>query len=434
MAIIITANQIYDILSNDKIIDNTVKGISLEVNDFVESETVLRNENNPSNTNIHTETSYSDWSYLGSAQRDRFEMTVEYNRISLSIQSQYGLVENTVNSTLYITTTGNVNNITNRESNAKRISSIDNYEYQLNNIPPPNNNQENPSTVSYANSQIINKPSFIISDFTPYSFSIQIIFIKKITTRYRAQINNGIEWNDVANNATNINPEITEFSVEIKSNTSTENFSSIIYGNSPLYSVESNELLQINTLVLRNNSNYRLSQYMYEQITANYQWGRGKELATILCSIGEYYNEDGELAISVENNNLPMIFNIGDYVIPYIPAADGKTEPMSIRTDGTPKKFRITQVRPYFDGACWQELYLQEQAEMKEQEMTISILGANQTLTVDISGLAPSGTIVSVESQTDGVIIVEYYTQTFVVQNTTNNTIQNAHCLVKYYI
>ena len=60
-----------------------------------------------------------------------------------------------------------------------------------------------------------------------------------------------------------------------------------------------------------------------------------------------------------------MLFDIGDLVIPYIPTARGGTEPMSIKLDGTPKIFKVTQVRPYFDGACWQELQLQEDSENK---------------------------------------------------------------------
>ena len=79
-----------------------------------------------------------------------------------------------------------------------------------------------------------------------------------------------------------------------------------------------------------------------------------------MCIRDRYYNEENAIAISTKNNDLPMLFDIGDLVIPYIPTARGGTEPMSIKLDGTPKVFQVTQVRPYFDGACWQEIMLQE--------------------------------------------------------------------------
>ena len=126
------------------------------------------------------------------------------------------------------------------------------------------------------------------------------------------------------------------------------------YGENPKYALESNELLQTTTKA----GQIKLSEYNYGQIIS--EWKDGKEVATLQCSIGEYYDEDGNLAISTQNNDLPMLFNIRDEVIPYIPVAGGGTEPMSKQRDGSPKKFVVTQVRPYFDGAFWQEIQLQE--------------------------------------------------------------------------
>ena len=118
-------------------------------------------------------------------------------------------------------------------------------------------------------------------------------------------------------------------------------------------SLESNELFY-------NKNLYNGSPYIEFIKNIIYNWENGKETATLQCSIGEYYDEDGNLAISTKNNDLPMLFNIRDEVIPYIPIAGGGTEPMSKNKDGSPKRFNVTKVRPYFDGAFWQEIQLQE--------------------------------------------------------------------------
>ena len=44
----------------------------------------------------------------------------------------------------------------------------------------------------------------------------------------------------------------------------------------------------------------------------------GKETATVLCDISEYYDDNLVLSISTQDNALPMIFNVGDIVIPYV--------------------------------------------------------------------------------------------------------------------
>ena len=89
----------------------------------------------------------------------------------------------------------------------------------------------------------------------------------------------------------------------------------------------------------------------------------GKETATILASIGEYYDNEGNLAISTKkqiNDNKKMVFDIGDEVIPQVRGADGVDHPMSLYSDLTPKVFRVCGTKIFYDGAVWQELTLQE--------------------------------------------------------------------------
>jgi hypothetical protein len=92
-------------------------------------------------------------------------------------------------------------------------------------------------------------------------------------------------------------------------------------GNKP-FSLDGNELLQDSAT-----TNGKLTtQHLAENILAQYK--NGKETATILCDIGEYYNQQGEKAISTIDSSLPMTFKIGDEVIPYVYGADGQDHPM----------------------------------------------------------------------------------------------------------
>ena len=97
--------------------------------------------------------------------------------------------------------------------------------------------------------------------------------------------------------------------------------------------------------------------YMFSQTISEYNGG--KETATILCSIGKYYDENGLLVVS---EDLPekMCFDVHDEVIPMVLGANGTDIPMSKRNDSTAKKFIVLSVKPIYDGAVWQQLVLQE--------------------------------------------------------------------------
>lgn len=88
-------------------------------------------------------------------------------------------------------------------------------------------------------------------------------------------------------------------------------------------------------------------------------WQYGKEIATIRVSINDYYDTDGNLAVSISDDSVPMLFKNGDTVIPYVATPNGD-RPMSSKPDGTPKEFLVTGVTLISDGAVWQELQLQE--------------------------------------------------------------------------
>lgn len=146
-----------------------------------------------------------------------------------------------------------------------------------------------------------------------------------------------------------------------------------VYGNQSVYSVKggtrtfgdgtdyyempSNELFQMTT---------KFSGVPITEVNANSlvkDFRNGKETYELLCSVKEYYNEDGTLAISTKGQvgeKTKMLFDIGDEVIPYKPTAAGD-KPISYKKDGkTPKTFIVVGVTPIFDGAVWQRLNLIE--------------------------------------------------------------------------
>lgn len=133
-------------------------------------------------------------------------------------------------------------------------------------------------------------------------------------------------------------------------------------GNKP-HSLTANELLQDSGKVKTkdesgNDIQLPITEYLANNVLK--QYAVGKETATLLCDINEYYDENGDLKISTEKSGLPMTFNIGDEVIPYVFGANGQDKPMSLYRDGNPKVFRIIGTNTIYDGAVWQELTLQE--------------------------------------------------------------------------
>lgn len=64
--------------------------------------------------------------------------------------------------------------------------------------------------------------------------------------------------------------------------------------------------------------------------------------------------------VEINGKKTKMLFEQYDEVIPMVIDKNGQDNPMSFYKDGKPKKFKVLSVRPYFDGAVWQELSLQE--------------------------------------------------------------------------
>ena len=128
--------------------------------------------------------------------------------------------------------------------------------------------------------------------------------------------------------------------------------STITVGNSKsAYSLPSNDLFT-NTATV---SNQKLGDYVANQIIAEY--ANGKETATLLCSISNYYDENGN-QVKFDNGE-DMTFNIYDEVVPMVYDSSGIDVPMSQTEYGKAKGFTVLGVEIFYDGAVWQRLTLQ---------------------------------------------------------------------------
>lgn len=110
-------------------------------------------------------------------------------------------------------------------------------------------------------------------------------------------------------------------------------------------------------------------------------YANGKETATVLCDISEYYDDNLVLSISTQDNALPMIFNVGDIVIPYvtknvydsITGTYSLTEvPLSI-INGNPKLFKVVSNKIISDGVPRQKLTLVESDKLYVDNTTTCI-------------------------------------------------------------
>lgn len=119
------------------------------------------------------------------------------------------------------------------------------------------------------------------------------------------------------------------------------------------------ETLPTSTCFVDTEKSEAYSQALANDILKAYK--NGKETATILCSIADYYDEDNRLVISKSGTTSKMSFHLYDEVIPYVYRGEyADDRPLSVYADGTPKRFTVIGTRIYYDGAVWQELTLQE--------------------------------------------------------------------------
>lgn len=377
MYIKIKADQIYNIVNNNKIISNIIKGIDIGEGIFkLTPDSSVWQESVPQNAQISSpQRYYTKWTTIVGDRFQRAVYDVYLGEIERESDIEAQIIENTYYGKLNYTT-----GINNKNDNisfpyipiSDEIEMINDYDLDLfSQIFTDCSTTEIKSYESlyrYA-SQQFGHAKYVFNYTYGNPFSLKIQYVYKIIVYW--QESEGAELDEYGE-AMLSNSTFSIFATEYGI---TENDKQ--YGESPLFSIDSNELIQ--TTTYKDMPTQPISQYIYKQIKNN--WEQGKETATIKCSIGEYYDDNGNLVISTKNNELPMLFNIKDKVIPYIAVANGGTEPLSKKLNGNPKIFKITQIRPYFDGAFWQELQLQEQTTDQYIENVIFTSGTDGNAT-----------------------------------------------------
>lgn len=128
---------------------------------------------------------------------------------------------------------------------------------------------------------------------------------------------------------------------------------------SPVLSVPINELINSATKYQDAITGFTQGLVGHLEDGVEFVYDKGLETATIRCSVGDYYEYLGSnKAKSIEDDNLDMLFKVGDLVVPMKNTINGD-EPLSMR-DGIAKIFRVSAVDIINSGAIWQELTLVE--------------------------------------------------------------------------
>lgn len=356
MAIIITSSKIYD-LQNNPIKSNIIHGISGEEGvlpskqielSFPTKISILPNYENSKTITVYGKT-YNNM---------RLGAEIVYVDNAYEVKADSNIMYDDLNVIAYLSPESYGNSSEEQpnrlKTEAQEVESfIDDTVFKPNLSLSPEASYEEIDNICV---RWLENTYFYITDQKAQSFILHFRYIS-IIRRFEYNINSPVAFEYFDNNifCNNYNYIFVYIDYDSKKFT---------YGIQPIFEISQNELLQTGTTI----DNINISQYIYEQITK--EWKDGKETATLKLSIGEYYdNKDGTLCISTKKEGLPMTFKIGDIVIPYIPSTTiGKDKPMSLYKDGSPKQFRVTRVKPYYSGACWQEIDLQEIAnEAREQ-------------------------------------------------------------------
>ena len=201
--------------------------------------------------------------------------------------------------------------------------------------------------------KILNKNFFYLKDITQSSATICFVYLKKITCSTNVKVG-GTEggksyWFDVSADRS--------FSAFATSSRSSKEEMVIGMGKNP-FSLNSNDFFQSGTRKALS-SPTSIGEDISLDILSEYE--NGLETATLRCEVGDYFYDDGEKAISIDNDELPMTFDNGMTVIPMIRSPQGVDVPMSVySSSGNAKKFRIVGISMIYDGAVWQQITIKE--------------------------------------------------------------------------
>lgn len=131
--------------------------------------------------------------------------------------------------------------------------------------------------------------------------------------------------------------------------------------NNGQFALPKNEWMQYQTIAQSSDGNFHIYEYHSSKIISQYK--NGKETATVLCSISDYYDENGEKVISERGGTINQKFSMYDVVVPMKYSKIGEEIPISRYQNGKRKEFYVVGIKLIYDGAVWQELTLQEKMQ-----------------------------------------------------------------------
>lgn len=99
-------------------------------------------------------------------------------------------------------------------------------------------------------------------------------------------------------------------------------------------------------------------KHNYQKTISDYK--NGKDKIVILCSIGEYYDEQGNKVVSTVDQGKNMVIGNGEKVIVMAYNGNGEDVPVATKENEKPVVFRVIKTKYVYDGAVFQELTLQE--------------------------------------------------------------------------
>lgn len=122
-----------------------------------------------------------------------------------------------------------------------------------------------------------------------------------------------------------------------------------------------NELVQGENIYGSTLTNINYSDKFVAEVFDRYK--NGKETATLLCSVGKYYDLEENLVVDAENedSSIPPLLKKYDIVVPYVMTSRGEA-PLSTDASGNPKQFQIIGVNISYNGVLRQEIVIQEYA------------------------------------------------------------------------
>ena len=118
------------------------------------------------------------------------------------------------------------------------------------------------------------------------------------------------------------------------------------------FEIQGNELMQTTNYIVEESSQNAIVS-TFQKTLEDYK--NGKETAELLCSISDYYDENGEIKVSKDTKEFPMIIPLFSVVKPMVLNNNGEDIEMS-----KGKQFQVVGSEVFYDGAVWQKLTLLE--------------------------------------------------------------------------